>query len=115
MFDDYKQDVFRFRFSIMNDKNFADIDKLLKKIGKEVFIEILYPLLVKNKDIDIEGVARNNKRFAAFTKSSQRTRISNAKRLFLQYGVKDILYVIINSKRVDEGARQFALKYYEDL
>lgn len=99
----------------MNDENFAGIDKLLKKIGKEVFIEILYPLLVKNKDIDAEDVARSNKRFATFTKSSQRTRISNAKRLFLQFGAKDILYVIINSKRVDEGARQFALKYYEEL
>lgn len=58
----------------------VDLEYLLQKSGKEIFLKILFPELIKDKNITIKELSSKYPRYASFSINSQRTRLSKAKK-----------------------------------
>lgn len=78
------------------------INVLLQKSGKEIFLKILFPELIKDKNITIEELSSKYPRYASFSINSQRTRLSKAKKIFEMNKHKEALQIIMLSKKISE-------------
>ena len=56
----------------------VDLEYLLQKSGKEIFLKILLTELIKDKNITVEELSSKYPRYASFSINSQRTRLSKA-------------------------------------
>lgn len=92
-----------------------DLEYLLQKSGKEIFLKILFPELIKDKNITIEELSNKYPRYASFSVNSQRTRLSKAKKIFELNKQKEALQIILLSKRISEEDKKTALHYYNHL
>lgn len=93
----------------------SETEYLLQKSGKDIFLNILYPELIRNKDITIEELSNKYPRYASFSINSQRTRLSKAKRIFELNKQKEAMHIILLSKKLFKTDRFIARQYYKDL
>lgn len=91
------------------------IDYLLPKIGKEVFLKILYPEILRDSNVTIEELANKYTRYASFSITSQRSRLSNSKKIFELNKQKEALLNIMPSKKVSKENKELARKYYKEI
>jgi hypothetical protein len=91
------------KYKIMN------LDVLLRKIGMSVFVQILYPELMRDKNVSIETICERHVKFAEFTLNSQRSRLSSAKTIFRDGLERQALKLIAKSDQVDNQVRTVAL------
>lgn len=92
------------------------VKTLLGKIGKDVFINILYPELRGNGEVAVGEIAAKYPRFSTFTPASQRTRLSNAKRIMADKKmIKEALDIIMASKRLEQECKNRAENFYKEL
>lgn len=80
----------------------VDLEYLLQKSGKEIFLKILLTELIKDKNITVEELSSKYPRYASFSINSQRTRLSKAKKIFELNKQKEALQIILLSKRISE-------------
>lgn len=92
-----------------------DLEYLLQKSGKEIFLKILFPELIKDKNITIKELSSKYPRYASFSINSQRTRLSKAKKIFELNKQMEALQIILLSKKISEEDKKTALKYYNKL
>ena len=92
----------------------VDLEYLLQKSGKEIFLKILLTELIKDK-ITVEELSSKYPRYASFSINSQRTRLSKAKKIFELNKQKEALQIILLSKRISEEDKKTALQYYNQL
>lgn len=57
----------------------VDLEYLLQKSGKEIFLKILLTELIKDKNITVEELSSKYPRYASFSINSQRTRFKQSK------------------------------------
>lgn len=93
----------------------VDLEYLLQKSGKEIFLKILFPELIKDKNITIKELSSKYPRYASFSINSQRTRLSKAKKIFELNKQMEALQIILLSKKISEEDKKTALKYYNKL
>ena len=93
----------------------VDLEYLLQKSGKEIFLKILLTELIKDKNITVEELSSKYPRYASFSINSQRTRLSKAKKIFELNKQKEALQIILLSKRISEEDKKTALQYYHQL
>lgn len=93
----------------------VDLEYLLQKSGKEIFLKILLTELIKDKNITVEELSSKYPRYASFSINSQRTRLSKAKKIFELNKQKEALQIILLSKRISEEDTKTALQYYNQL
>ena len=89
----------------------VDLEYLLQKSGKEIFLKILLTELIKDKNITVEELSSKYPRYASFSINSQRTRLSKAKKIFELNKQKEALQIILLSKRISEEDKKTALQY----
>lgn len=77
----------------------VELEYLLQKSGKEIFLKVLFPELIMDKDITIEKLSSKYPRYASFSINSQRTRLSKAKRIFELNKQKEVLQIILLGKK----------------
>lgn len=73
----------------------VDLEYLLQKSGKEIFLKILLTELIKDKNITVEELSSKYPRYASFSINSQRTRLSKAKKIFELNKQKEALQIIL--------------------
>lgn len=90
-----------------------EINAKLNRIGKDVFISILYPALKKSFDIDYKDVCRMFPEYAEKVKSdkAKQTRLSTAKSILREGCEKEALIIISESNRLDEQLTNKAKEY----
>ena len=88
----------------------VDLEYLLQKSGKEIFLKILLTELIKDKNITVEELSSKYPRYASFSINSQRTRLSKAKKIFELNKQKEALQIILLSKRISEEDKKTALQ-----
>ena len=93
----------------------VDLEYLLQKSGKEIFLKILLTELIKDKNITVEELSSKYPRYASFSINSQRTRLSKAKKIFELNKQKEALQIILLSKSISEEDKKTALQYYNQL
>ena len=93
----------------------VDLEYLLQKSGKEIFLKILLTELIKDKNITVEELSSKYPRYASFSINSQRTRLSKAKKIFELNKQMEALQIILLSKKISEEDKKTALKYYNKL
>lgn len=93
----------------------VDLEYLLQKSGKEIFLKILLTELIKDKNITVEELSSKYPRYASFSINSQRTRLSKAKKIFELNKQKEALQIILLSKRISEEDKKTTLQYYNQL
>lgn len=91
------------------------IECLLRKIGKEIFLRILYPEIKKNRNITVEELASKYPKYASFSINSQRTRLNNANKIFALNKLKEAFQIIMDSERISQESRNLAFRYYNQL
>jgi hypothetical protein len=77
---------------------YEKLDDLLGSIGKDVFVNILYPEIKDNPNVTTKEISERNSRFSEF--SSQESRLSSAKSIFRDGLEKEAFHLIIGSKRL---------------
>lgn len=110
----YEKDMYHIYQKNMYNTD-SEIEYLLQKSGKDIFLNILYPELIKNKDITIEELSNKYPRYASFSINSQRTRLSKAKKIFELNKQKEAMHIILLSKKLSKTDRFIARQYYKDL
>jgi hypothetical protein len=99
---------------ISNEEQAAiDLDRKLQSIGKEVFVGILYPEILKNSNVGYSDIAARYERYASYSEDTQKSRLSTAKSIFRDGLQDEALQNIVDSKRLDESIRQKANDYIE--
>ncbi|MBO7494469.1 MAG: hypothetical protein J6T87_10040 [Bacteroidales bacterium] len=96
----------------MLDLEIIEIESLLKKIGKSVFVEILYPEIIKNDNVSWQELSDKYALYAKFTDNSKRSRLSSARRIVRNGWGKRALEIISESNienSVREHARQLLI------
>lgn len=88
------------------------IFKKLNRIGKEVFINILYPEILHNYDVTYQEIADKYPTYNQYTLHSQRSRLSTAKSIFREELVVDALKIVAESR--SEGKYK-AISYLESF
>lgn len=91
------------------------LEKWLKSIGKEVFIEILYPALQENRAVTKEEIAKTYQKFSTYTSNSQNSRLSTGRSIFDKGLECEALQIIIDSSRLDSNVSVKARKYLDGL
>lgn len=91
------------------------IESLLRKIGKEIFLKILYPEILRDSNVTIEELVNKYTRYASFSISSQRSRLSNSKKIFELNRQKEALLNIMLSKKVSKENKELARKCYTEI
>lgn len=92
-----------------------EIECLLRKIGKAIFIKILYPELTKDINITFEELANIYTDYASFTVNSQRTRLSSAKKIFVMNKQKEALENILLSEKISSEDKNLVHLYLKQL
>lgn len=92
-----------------------DIERLLQRIGKGVFLKVLYPEIEKDINITVEDLSNKYPIYASFSINSQRTRLSNAKKIFELNKQKEALQIIMLSKKMFAEDKKLASLYYKQL
>lgn len=110
----YQKDMYHIYQKDMYNTD-SEIEYLLQKSGKDIFLNILYPELIRDKDITIEELSNKYPRYASFSINSQRTRLSKAKRIFELNKQKEAMHIILLSKKLSKTDRYIARQYYKDL
>lgn len=93
----------------------SEVEYLLQKSGKEVFLNILYPELIRDKNVTIEEISNKYPRYASFSIDSQRTRLRKAKKIFELNKQKEAMHIILLSNKLSQRDRYIARQYYKDL
>lgn len=106
MYHIYKKDMY---------KTDSEVEYLLQKSGKEVFLNILFPELMKDINVTIEELTKKYSIFESFSINSQRTRLSKAKKIFKMNKQKEAMHIIMLSKRISENNKYIARQYYKQL
>lgn len=67
-----------------NTRNYnnEELTMLLRAIGKEIFVTILYPELKKNIDVTWQEIGDRNTKYKCFSENSQRSRLSRSRTIF---------------------------------
>jgi hypothetical protein len=87
-----------------------NLDKWLKSIGKEVFVSILYPKILENRNITYLEISEISEQYSKFSENSQKSRLSTAKSIFNNGMEEEALQIIIDSNRLDSIIREKAKK-----
>lgn len=90
------------------------LERYLQSVGKSVFVEIMYPELRKNMDIDYEYLARKYKQYSEYTDNAQRSRLSTSKTIFRNGWQYDALEIVRGSSNVETRIRTLADKYFNE-
>lgn len=93
----------------------TEVNYLLQKAGKEVFVRILYPELKENRYVSVEDIARKYPKFASFTSDSQKTRLSKANKIFALGKLKEAFQIILLSRKVKKEILQEAREILKQL
>lgn len=83
----------------------------MNDIGCSTFINILYPELKKDINIDIQTVAARHETYSKYTIKSQKSRLSKCKSIFKNNEICEALIFVIESTRVSEEIRCKAETY----
>ncbi len=108
------------RYSIEREKEVEEyqsvevLDKWLKSIGKEVFVEILYPEININPNISYIEIAQKYEQYSLFSLNSQKSRISTAKSIFRNGLENEALQIIIDSSKLNDNVREKALNFLKE-
>lgn len=92
----------------------TEVNYLLQKAGKEVFVRILYPELKENRYVTIEDIARKYLMFASFTLNSQKT-LSKANKIFALGKLKEAFQIILLSRKVKKEILKEAREILKQL
>lgn len=87
--------------------------KKLRSIGLYVFINILYPAIKNNPNIDIEEICRLYPEYAKRAKSeiSKKNRLSSTKSIITNGMEEEALIYISESNKLDDKSINKALEY----
>lgn len=85
----------------------------MNSIGCSTFINILYPELKKDFDIDILSLAIKYETYSKYTIKSQKSRLSTCKSIFRNNEICDALRFVIDSNRVSEELKHKAETYLQ--
>ena len=96
-------------FTEDKENSIVNLEKNLKSVGKEVFVEILYPALLNDLNVAAEEIAIQNVKFNNF--KSQKTRLSTARSIFRKGLEIEALNIISNSTKLDDKVRLLARSY----
>lgn len=92
-----------------------ELKRLLITIGMKAYVEILFPALVRDKNISVMELCYKYPDFNKYTPAAQNTRGSKARKIFENGWELEALRTIALSSRVDScvraKAQELALKY----
>lgn len=90
------------------------VERALNSIGKKCFIDYYDDFKnCNNKETLARKLLSNNNKTTSIT--AQMTRINYAQWIFDNNHEKKALYIIINSKRLDDVTKRKAMEYYDTL
>lgn len=94
----------------MTQADQVKLNELLQKIGKNVFVTILYPALKRDIDITLPELIESEPLFCELskTRTAQNTRLSKARTIFINGWENAALECIAYSAKVDPDARKKA-------
>lgn len=92
----------------------TEVNYLLQKAGKEVFVRILYPELKENRYVTIEDIARKYPMFVSFTLNPQKT-LSKANKIFALGKLKEAFQIILLSRKVKKEILKEAREILKQL
>lgn len=87
-----------------------ELKRLLAAIGMRVFVDVLYPALIRDQSITVMELVCKYPTYADYTLAAQNTRLSKAKKIFNNGWQREALQSIVASKRTAPEARQEALR-----
>lgn len=93
----------------------VDLEYLLQKSGKEIFLKILLTELIKDKNITVEELSSKYPRYASFCLFNSKIFFALLKRVLCELIEKEALQIILLSKRISEEDKKTALQYYNQL
>ena len=82
-------------------------------VGCETFINVIYPELKRDINVDVQYLSAKYKTYAEYTLKSQKSRLSKGKSIFRNEEVCDALMFIINSSKVSSELKYKAKMYLE--
>lgn len=85
-----------------------NLDRSLQSIGKEAFVEVLFPALRQNLDVTAAELSKSNETYAGYAIQAQTSRLSTAKRIFRNGLEGEALQIIIDSPRLDADLKKKA-------
>ncbi|WP_135040606.1 hypothetical protein [Barnesiella sp. WM24] len=95
--------------------DYDELQRLLRAIGMKVYVEILFPALVRDNDISVMELCHKYPDFNKYTPTAQNTRRSKARKIFENGWEFEALRTISLSSRVDScvkaKAQELDLKY----
>lgn len=99
--------------NLMNLSERQKLEKYVKSVGKSVFVEIMYPELLRNMYIDNIYLARKYGQYGSYSVNSQRSRLSTSKTIF-RNGWQCAALEIISGSNSEPEARALAEKYLRE-
>lgn len=85
----------------------------MNDVGCETFINVIYPELKRDINVDVQYLSAKYKTYAEYTLKSQKSRLSKGKSIFRNGEVCDALMFIINSSKVSSELNYKAKMYLE--
>ena len=85
----------------------------MNDVGCETFINVIYPELKRDINVDVQYLSAKYKTYAEYTLKSQKSRLSKGKSIFRNGEVCDALMFIINSSKVSSELKYKAKMYLE--
>ncbi len=85
--------------------NHDELKRLLIAIGMKAYVEILFPAMIKDRDISVAELCQKYPEFNKYTSTAQNTRRSKARKIFDNGWQFDALDTIILSSRTDPNVR----------
>ena len=90
-----------------------DFKDRMNDVGCETFINVLYPELKRDINVDVQYLSAKYKTYAEYTLKSQKSRLSKGKSIFRTGEVCDALMFIINSSKVSSELKYKAKMFLE--
>jgi len=85
--------------------DYDELKRLLRAIGMKAYVEILFPAMMKNRDISVAELCQKYPEFNNYTPAAQNTRRSKARKIFDNGWQFDALDAIIMSSRTAPNVR----------
>lgn len=89
------------------------LERYLQSVGKSVFVEIMYPELQRNMDIDYEYLANKYVLYGNYTLNAQRSRLSKSKTIFRNGWQFEALKIVRNSN-AEPRIKMIASEFFHD-
>ena len=93
----------------------SELMYILRKIGMSTYVDILFPAMVRDRDISVMELCQKYPKYCTYKPASQNSRRSNAKRIFDNglhiAALKSIIQSSRTTPEVRAKAQEFILKY----